>query len=110
MYQSPHVFNNIIVSTFPQHCAQTRRLLHNLQSTDNDAWSLDILDLDLMDEGDGPLVQMELLTFTAQRTVPNIFIGGKHVGGNSDLQQLYQSGRLEQLLDDLKNGRVIADI
>jgi glutaredoxin 3 len=23
---------------------------------------------------------------TGQRTVPNIFIGGRHIGGNSDLQ------------------------
>ena len=38
------------------------------------------IELDLMD--DGPKVQEALLSITGQKTVPNVFIGGKHVGGN----------------------------
>jgi len=35
---------------------------------------------------DGDLVQDALQQLTGQRTVPNIFIGKKHIGGNSDLE------------------------
>jgi glutaredoxin 3 len=35
---------------------------------------------------------------TSQRTVPNIFIGQKHIGGNSDLQA--KSAQLPALLKD----------
>ena len=35
---------------------------------------------------DGAAMQDALMEITDQRTVPNVFIGGKHIGGNSDLQ------------------------
>lgn len=37
-------------------------------------------------------------TLTGQRTVPNIFIGQKHVGGNDKLQALHQKGELVGML------------
>lgn len=30
---------------------------------------------------DGDAIQAALLEWTGQRTVPNVFIGGKHIGG-----------------------------
>jgi len=36
---------------------------------------------DLFREGDGSEVQSALAEWTGQRTVPNVFIGGKHIGG-----------------------------
>ncbi len=33
------------------------------------------------------------------RSLPQIFIGGEHVGGYEDLQFLEDTGRLEELLD-----------
>ncbi|CAG8585186.1 9063_t:CDS:2 [Ambispora gerdemannii] len=47
----------------------------------------------------GAEVQDYLLQKTKQRTVPNIFIGQQHVGGNDDLQTAKTSGRLKQLLN-----------
>lgn len=35
---------------------------------------------------DGPAIQDALEELTSQRSVPNIFINKKHIGGNSDLQ------------------------
>lgn len=35
---------------------------------------------------DGSAVQEALEQLTGQRTVPNIFIGKEHIGGNSDLE------------------------
>lgn len=60
---------------------------------------MDVVDLDTMPENDGPLIQMELLTKTGQKTVPNVFIRGQHIGGDSDLSEMFDSGSLERLLD-----------
>ena len=47
---------------------------------------------------DGRLIQDELLEITGQRTVPNVFIQGMHVGGNSDVQKLMHSRELHDLI------------
>ena len=48
---------------------------------------------------------------TGQRTVPNVFINGKHIGGCSDVIAMHSRGDLSRLLiasqmerDDLKPG------
>ena len=65
-------------------------------------WILDIVDLDLLPADDGPKIQAELAELTGQRTVPNIFIGGTPVGGNSDLQTMhFQEKELTPLLQGL---------
>lgn len=67
-----------------------------------EGWSLNIVDLDLMPADDGPKVQAELLAMTGQRTVPNIFIGGTQIGGNSELQSLHhESNGLQPMLEAL---------
>jgi len=35
---------------------------------------------------------------TKQRTVPNVFVGGQHVGGNDATQELYRNGKLAAML------------
>ncbi|KAI9592332.1 thioredoxin-like protein [Syncephalis fuscata] len=50
----------------------------------------------------GADIQAYLEHITGQRTVPNIFIGGKHIGGCSDLEGLQSSGQLHKLLADAK--------
>ncbi len=47
---------------------------------------------------DGSLMQDALEQLTGQRTVPNIFIGKKHIGGNSDLEA--RSKELDDLLQE----------
>lgn len=37
---------------------------------------------------------------TAQKTAPNLFIGGKHVGGNEETQNLYKNGKLVGMLKE----------
>ncbi|KAF3929255.1 Glutaredoxin-C1 [Arthrobotrys entomopaga] len=46
--------------------------------------NFNVMELDLID--DGAEIQEALKQISGQNTVPNIFIGGKHIGGNSDLQ------------------------
>ena len=47
---------------------------------------------------DGSAIQSALAEITHQTSVPNVFIGKKHIGGNSDLQAA--KGDLPQLLKD----------
>jgi glutaredoxin 3 len=49
-----------------------------------------------MNADDGAAIQDALQEITNQRSVPNVFIAKKHIGGNSDLQA--QKGNLPNLL------------
>lgn len=53
-------------------------------------------ELDKLPEGGE--MQDKLYHLTGQRTVPNVFVNGKHLGGNDDTQAAYRSGKLERLL------------
>ncbi|KAI0397293.1 putative glutaredoxin [Xylariaceae sp. FL0594] len=54
------------------------------------------IELDM--EADGSALQNALQELSGQRTVPNIYIGQKHIGGNSDLQA--KAGELKDLLKE----------
>ena len=54
--------------------------------------------LELDHSADGPAIQAKLLELTGQRTVPNIFVRGQHVGGNDDAHAKAASGELQRLL------------
>jgi len=54
------------------------------------------IELDELAEGDE--IQTALLGLTQQRTVPNVFIGGQHLGGNDDTQKAAADGRLQEML------------
>lgn len=46
-------------------------------------------------------LQQEMIQRSKRRTVPQIFIEGKHVGGSDDLVRLERSGELDELLNTL---------
>jgi glutaredoxin 3 len=48
---------------------------------------------------DGAAIQDALEELTSQRSVPNIFIAQKHIGGNSDLQA--RKAELPKLLKEV---------
>ncbi|KAJ4968910.1 hypothetical protein NE237_015611 [Protea cynaroides] len=48
----------------------------------------------------GPQLQKVLERLTGQHTVPNVFIGGKHIGGCTDTVKLYRQGELTSLLSE----------
>ena len=50
----------------------------------------------MVDQDAEQRAQMERLT--GRRTVPQIFIGGKHVGGHDELRALDRAGQLDALL------------
>ena len=59
---------------------------------------VEFLDLDLMEGWDGQLLMVYLQQMTGQWALPNIFIGGKHVGGNKEIDQLHALGDLEEMI------------
>ena len=61
--------------------------------------SIDKIRIDL-----DPAQRDEMMKKTGRRTVPQIYIGERHVGGFDDLSALDKAGELDHLLkpDDLK--------
>ncbi|KAL1600674.1 Glutaredoxin [Paraconiothyrium brasiliense] len=58
------------------------------------------IELDQVD--DGSAIQSSLADITGQSTVPNIFIGQQHIGGNSELQ-----GKKKELPNLLKSAGAV---
>ena len=46
----------------------------------------------------GPAIQDKLQELTGQRTVPNVFIHGKHIGGADNTMKLHEEGKLMELI------------
>ena len=55
-----------------------------------------VYELNEMDNG--AEIQEELEKVTGQRTVPNVFVKGTHIGGNDDTQAAAKSGKINELL------------
>lgn len=77
----------IASKTYCPYCTKTK---NTVSSITKDAY---ILELDTIE--DGAEIQEALFEITGQRSVPNVFIAGEHIGGNSDLQALQSQGKLE---------------
>ncbi|WMV32273.1 hypothetical protein MTR67_025658 [Solanum verrucosum] len=56
--------------------------------------------VELDSEKDGSEIQAALAEWTGQRTVPNVFIGGKHIGGCDATTALHREGKLVPLLTE----------
>eukprot|EP00250_Pteridium_aquilinum_P010956 c19746_g1_i1 orf=478-960(-) len=55
--------------------------------------------IELDERGDGFDIQKAVTELVGRRTVPQVFIDGKHLGGSDDTVAAYQSGRLAELLE-----------
>lgn len=55
-----------------------------------------VLELDEMSNGSE--IQDALEEISGQKTVPNVYINGKHIGGNSDLETLKKNDKLAEIL------------
>eukprot|EP00546_Thalassionema_frauenfeldii_P004405 CAMPEP_0178913414 /NCGR_PEP_ID=MMETSP0786-20121207/10828_1 /TAXON_ID=186022 /ORGANISM="Thalassionema frauenfeldii, Strain CCMP 1798" /LENGTH=146 /DNA_ID=CAMNT_0020586151 /DNA_START=75 /DNA_END=515 /DNA_ORIENTATION=+ len=84
--------NTVVVysKTFCPFCKMTKVTLEN-QKIDAKVIELDEVD-------DGPAIQDILTELSGQRTVPNVFVNGKHLGGNDDTQDAVKSGKLKEML------------
>ncbi|PHT53846.1 Glutaredoxin [Capsicum baccatum] len=86
--------NPVVVfsKTYCGYCTRVKQLLSQLGAT------FKVIELDR--ESDGDEVQAALLEWTGQRTVPNVFIGGEHVGGCDSVLEKHQQGKLLPMLKD----------
>lgn len=80
--------NKVMVfsKSYCPYCNDTKNLLHSKTK------DFKVIELDKI--LNGSVIQRYLGELTNQTTVPNIFIDGKHIGGNSDLQALNRSNQL----------------
>jgi glutaredoxin len=80
--------NNVIIfsKTTCPFCAEIKQLFESL-GIEYSALELDQLDI-------GAEIQIGLEEKTGQRTVPNIFINGEHIGGASDTKKLHAEEQL----------------
>lgn len=82
----------IYSSPFCGYCAAAKSLLQ--------AKGAQYDEIDILAE---PQRRSEMIARTGRRTVPQIFIGSRHVGGFDDLTALESAGRLEPLLSELEH-------
>mmetsp|Transcript_40599 Transcript_40599/g.67999 ORF Transcript_40599/g.67999 Transcript_40599/m.67999 type:complete len:104 (-) Transcript_40599:679-990(-) len=76
--------------TYCPFCDKTKKLFKDLGVTPK------VVELDKTADGDA--MQAELAKISGQRSVPNVFIGGKHVGGNDDTHTAHRNGELTKML------------
>ncbi|KAK3326145.1 thioredoxin-like protein [Apodospora peruviana] len=87
--------NGVMVfsKSYCPYCKNTKRILDGLNAK--------YKAYELNEESDGNELQSALLDITGQRTVPNVFIGQKHIGGNSDLEAVAKNGKDGKSLKEL---------
>ncbi|CAN6240095.1 unnamed protein product [Urochloa humidicola] len=73
-------------------CVRVKQLFEKLGAT------FKAIELDV--ENDGAALQDALKEWTGQRTVPNVFIKEKHIGGCDDTMALNNNGKLVPLLTE----------
>jgi len=85
--------NNVIVfsKTTCPFCTKIKNLFNDL------GFKYEVVELDQRD--DGSAIQAALLALSGQRTVPNVFIGGNHVGGCDDTLKLQAEDKLMALVN-----------
>eukprot|EP00276_Gloeochaete_wittrockiana_P010376 CAMPEP_0184652368 /NCGR_PEP_ID=MMETSP0308-20130426/10069_1 /TAXON_ID=38269 /ORGANISM="Gloeochaete witrockiana, Strain SAG 46.84" /LENGTH=104 /DNA_ID=CAMNT_0027087205 /DNA_START=2089 /DNA_END=2403 /DNA_ORIENTATION=- len=80
----------VFSKTYCPYCTKVKGLFEELKV------KAKIYELDDLPDGDS--IQEALAAITGQRTVPNVFIGGNHVGGCDNTVAAQKSGKLKQLL------------
>jgi len=86
----------IYSKSYCPHCVKTKNLFNfNFPSTDVKVYELDKI-------AGGKEIQATLLKMTGQRTVPNVWVGGSHLGGNDDTQAASSSGSLARKISILQ--------
>ncbi|XP_014519931.1 glutaredoxin-C3 [Vigna radiata var. radiata] len=80
----------VFSKSYCPYCLRAKRILAELNEKPF------VVELDLRD--DGYEIQSVILDLIGRRTVPQVFVNGKHIGGSDDLSAAVQSGELQKLL------------
>lgn len=81
--------SHVIVFASPvcDYCAAARRLLRNKGA--------DFIEINV---AANPERQQEMIRLSGRQTVPQVFVGGQHIGGFTELSAIEASGELDALL------------
>ncbi len=77
----------VFSSPFCGYCAAAKRLLMNKGA--------DFIEINILTN---PERRQEMIELSGRRSVPQIFVGGQHIGGYTELSALDASGELDTLL------------
>ncbi len=77
-------------SAYCPYCVNAERLLN----------SKGVVDIEKIQVDSAPELKVAMMEKTGRRTVPQIYIGERHVGGFDDLRALDLAGELDSLLAD----------
>lgn len=91
--KSENASNQVVVwsKSYCPYCQQTKKLFNSMKGV-----NMVVHEIDQMK--DGYKIQQDLYHLTGQRSVPNVFVNNRHVGGNDDTQRANQTGELRDLL------------
>eukprot|EP00587_Corethron_hystrix_P013826 CAMPEP_0113311654 /NCGR_PEP_ID=MMETSP0010_2-20120614/8800_1 /TAXON_ID=216773 ORGANISM="Corethron hystrix, Strain 308" /NCGR_SAMPLE_ID=MMETSP0010_2 /ASSEMBLY_ACC=CAM_ASM_000155 /LENGTH=147 /DNA_ID=CAMNT_0000167327 /DNA_START=119 /DNA_END=562 /DNA_ORIENTATION=- /assembly_acc=CAM_ASM_000155 len=92
-FAKSEIESNDVVVFSKQYCPFCRKTKKLFSTLEIDA---KVIELDQMEEG--AAIQEALQEISGQRTVPNVFIKGEHLGGNDDTQAAGRSGKLQEML------------
>ncbi|KAF6146483.1 hypothetical protein GIB67_037783 [Kingdonia uniflora] len=67
-------------------------------TSDGEDW---VKSIEVRGLGDGSEIQKALGELTRQKTAPNVFIGGNHIGGCDTVTSTYKGGKLLPLLTEV---------
>ncbi|KAG5179857.1 glutaredoxin [Tribonema minus] len=81
----------VFSKSYCPYCAKTKALFQSLDA------GATVIELDQRDDGGD--IQAALAEITGQRTVPNVFVKGTHVGGNDATQKANSDGTLKSLMN-----------
>lgn len=87
------ISTNKVVVFSKSYCPYCKRAIGTLEQLQAGAV---VIQLD--QRGDGSAIQAYLHKKTGRRTVPNVFVGGRTIGGGDDTAALAQSGKLKELI------------
>ena len=74
-------------TSFCRHCMDARNFLQ-AKGIEYDEYLLDLM----------PLEKESMIERCGQKSIPQIFINGQHIGGLTELRELDSSGKLDKLL------------
>lgn len=77
----------VFSSPFCGYCAAAKKLLMNKGA--------DFIEINILTN---PERRQEMIELSGRRSVPQIFVGGQHIGGYTELSALDASGELDTLL------------
>ena len=85
--------NDVVVfsKSYCPFCTSTKELFGSM------GVDFKVHELDKMGD-DGPELQMALFKMTGQKSVPNVFVKGTHIGGTEDTQAAAKEGKLQEML------------